>query len=132
MSKPEPFFHDSFQEAVPEPPELDPIWTKLHYFQPKEFNFPSEMSPELLHRLDATRFIAGIPFIVTSDFQPGDSLAHGKGLAVDIRAHDSWARFAIVEAAIKMGFDRIGTYTKHVHLDVDVDLPPGLWVGTSE
>jgi len=107
-------------------------WNNIKHFVPKEFTRPEQMNYWLIARLDLARIKAGIPFSVSSSFRPGDPGAHGKGLAVDIRAHNSKTRFAIVKAAIAAGFPRIGVYDRHIHLDVDTSLPPGMWSGVSE
>lgn len=48
----------------------------------------------------------------------GDS-AHCKGLAVDISTIDSHVRFKVVQAALQVGFTRIGIGKRFVHLDID-------------
>lgn len=97
----------------------------------------SDMSPELLSKLDRAREIAGIPFVVLSayrspywDISKGRSGngAHTRGLAVDIRCRNSLERWLIVMAAITVGFTRIGVAKGFVHLDIDTSLPnPVLW-----
>jgi zinc D-Ala-D-Ala carboxypeptidase len=95
------------------------------------------VSPELLGRLDRAREIAGVPFRVTSGTRcaahnasvggSADS-AHLDGLAADIVAGSGLRRFAIVQAAIVAGFDRVGVARGFVHLDVCTRRPRGvLW-----
>ncbi|MDY7034538.1 MAG: D-Ala-D-Ala carboxypeptidase family metallohydrolase [Thermodesulfobacteriota bacterium] len=45
--------------------------------------------------------------------------AHIKGLAADILCDRSRLRFRIVEAAIRMGFTRLGIAKDFVHVDLD-------------
>ena len=114
------------------------IWDELDYFTPDEFDYPDEMNEEFLLVLDLVRERAGVPFVITSDYRPGDPRAHGHGLAVDIaddQGHDgisSTFRFKVVRAALQMGVRRIGVYDKHVHLDCWEDGPQEvLWTGFS-
>lgn len=85
-------------------------------------------------RLIEARRLAMTPFVLTETVAKGGShvanTAHARGLAVDIRAHDSVTRFKIVKALLDAGFTRIGVYSKHLHADVDESLPQGvLWFG---
>ena len=106
---------------------------ELRYFEPKEFTNPDGMDPGFLRKLDQARHIAGVAFHLTSTLRHGDPRSHGRGHAVDIRAHDSGTRFRIVKGLIEAGFTRIGVYDRHVHADDDPELPPFvLWMGTSE
>lgn len=106
-------------------------WSKLRWFVPQEFRHPGEMNWSLLTMLDALRERLGIPLVPTSDFRPGNAGAHGRGLAVDLRAHSNYVRLRIVKEALNMGFPRIGVYNRHIHLDIDDSLPPGMWGGVS-
>lgn len=99
----------------------------------------SQMSPDLLAKLDRAREVAGIPFVVTSAYRPSSwDIAKGRsgngahtrtpGLAVDIRCRNSRERWLIVMAAVAVGFPRIGVAKGFVHLDIDTSLPnPVLW-----
>lgn len=97
----------------------------------------SDVSPELLERLDHAREIAGIPFVVNSAYRSPEwekskgrsgNGAHTRGLAVDIRCNSSLDRWRIVFGAIAAGFPRIGVAKGFVHLDIDTSLPcPVLW-----
>ena len=93
----------------------------------------------LREKLEAARVLAGIPFIITSGFrcttnqndlvargtsQPASS--HPLGLAVDVKATDSDARFRIVDAALRAGITRIGVGKDFIHLDIDPDKPGNL------
>lgn len=56
---------------------------------------------------------------------------HLRGRAVDVCAPDSATRFRIVQAALKVGFRRIGIGKNYVHLDTDSSLPQNMiWVYT--
>lgn len=109
------------------------IWNTLRHFTPGEFApHAAKMSPELLRLLDGARGRAGVSFVVTSHYRPGDDGAHGRGLAVDIRAHGSADRMAIVRGLMSSNFPRIGVYDRHIHADIDDTLPPGMWAGVSK
>jgi hypothetical protein len=115
-------------------------WRDLRYFRADElvsgrraFPVPLEMRWPLLQGIDAARHAAGVPFVITSSFRPGDSGAHGRGWAVDIRAHDGMTRRRIVLALVEVGCPRIGVYDRHVHADYDPALVQGvMWGGKSE
>jgi len=96
----------------------------------------SGLAPALVERLVEARKLAMTPFVITEGPAAGGShvanTAHARGLAVDLRCHDSISRFKIVKALLDAGFARVGVYDKHVHADVDDSLPQGvLWVGRS-
>jgi hypothetical protein len=91
------------------------------------------MSGDLLLKLDNARELAGIPFVITSAFRANSTTSHGRGTGVDIRAHTSRNRFLIVQAALDVGFERIGVYDRHVHVDVDEESAQKvLWIGKSQ
>ncbi len=91
------------------------------------------LRPELVDRLDWAREKAGVPFVITSGFRPGDPRAHGRGWAVDLRCWYSRPRFKILGALLEAGFRRVGVYDKHIHADLDPDLPQEvIWMGVSE
>jgi hypothetical protein len=97
--------------------------------------------------LDRARKISGVPYIITSGYRtPGENAAcggvedssHEKGLAVDLRSHDSNSRYQIIKGLIMAGATRIGFYTDaqgnltHIHVDVSPDLPQNvMWSGIS-
>jgi hypothetical protein len=97
------------------------------------------LADELKLKLQVLRDMIDQPIHITSGYRPGDSKSHGRGLAVDIvddLKHDSitsgW-RFAVLKAALQLGFTRIGIYNSHIHLDLDPSLPQGVaWWGESE
>jgi uncharacterized protein YcbK (DUF882 family) len=116
---------------------------KLRYFKVEEFDsadLPGSgrvMDRSFLYTLDVTRDFAGIPFIINSGYRTPShneavggkpNSAHLKGLAADISAPDSKSKFLIVQAALKVGIDRIGIGKDFVHLDIDSELPnPCIW-----
>ena len=114
-------------------------WTHILYFKPENFTEPDKMKFRTINALDMVRHEAGVPIYVSSSYRDGDPRAHGAGYAVDITDdlhHDGvkgrWV-WLVVNAAIKFGFNRIGVYNAHVHLDMDPNLPPDvMWGGESE
>jgi len=100
------------------------------------------LDPIFSYRLDTAREKAGVPFIITSGFRTPDEndaiassvkdSAHLTGKAVDLRVIDGLHRFYIVKGLIEAGFNRIGIYTRHIHVDVDESKPQDVvWVGVS-
>ena len=96
------------------------------YFKEIEEN----MNVDFLAKLDKAREYAGIPFIITSAYRSVEHNAkvggspnssHIKGLAVDISVTDSRTRFKVLEALIKVGFNRIGIASNFIHVDDDKD-----------
>ena len=108
----------------------------IKYFTISEFGTDwYMMDPDFMSMLDLARHRAGIAFHVTSDFRLGDPKSHGAGRSVDIRVTTGRQRWQVVRAAMSAGFNRIGVYNKHVHVD---SMMPSegfpeevLWVGTS-
>lgn len=110
----------------------------MKYFELSEFDSPDlpgsgeEMKSSTLRLLEKAREIAGVPFVVTSGYRTIEhnakvggvnSSSHTRGYAVDISCRNSTGRYAIVEAAIKVGFTRIGISKNFIHLDNDPDKP---------
>lgn len=93
---------------------------------------------QLVAMLDDARAIAGIPFVITSGYRSPSrngnaggvkNSAHESGKAVDLRAPNSKIRKKIVDALREVGFVRIGTYSAHVHCDIDASKPQIAWNG---
>ena len=89
-----------------------------------------DMEENFLHRLDVGRFHSGVPYIVLSAHRTKEhelekgrdgTSSHTKGLAVDLKATNSRARFQILVGLIKAGFTRIGIYEWGIHVDADPD-----------
>jgi len=108
----------------------------VNYFSNNDFRNanPScsieDMQETFLHRLDIARFHSGVPYIVNSAYRSVEhekskgrdgTSSHTKGLAVDLRATNSRARFKIIEGLLKAGFTRIGVYKWGVHVDEDYE-----------
>ena len=115
----------------------------MRYFQLSEFDSPdapgsgAKMDKEFLALLDEARHLAGAPFKVNSGyrtqahhnsltkrgFKTAKNSAHLRGFAADIHAPDSRTRYAILQALIKVGFNRIGVANTFIHVDNDPSLP---------
>ena len=117
----------------------------------KNFNWPTEfdspdspgsganMKQSTLVKLQKARDLARMPFKINSAYRTpaynrrvGGSVnsAHTRGRALDISARTSEARFRIVQACMKAGFNRIGIYRTFVHVDDDPSLPQNvIWLG---
>ena len=88
------------------------------------------MNQEFLDKLDQARELANIPFKINSAYRSPEHNAkiggkpnssHLRGLAVDISVRDSRSRFIVLEALIKVGFNRIGIADTFIHVDLSVD-----------
>jgi len=116
---------------------------KFKYFKYSEFKCPccgkNETSPELIKRLDVAREIAKVKFIITSGYRcekhnafikGSKNSSHLKGLAADILCVNPDTRYIILKALLQAGFNRIGIYEKHIHVDIDYTKPHGVvWLG---
>ncbi len=113
-------------------------WDNVIYFKSKEFDSPDKpgsgarMDPDFVRELDSLRHRLGFPLVINSGYRTTDhntsvggkaDSAHTKGLAVDIKCHDSRTRFRIVVEAAFMGFTRIGVAKTFIHLDADDTKP---------
>lgn len=111
------------------------------YFDYSEFDSPDlpgsgvQMEPRFLELLDKARDIAGVPFRINSGFRTlehnqkvggSQKSSHMRGWAVDISARNSEKRFIILNALIKVGFNRIGIAKTFIHVDCDPALPGGV------
>lgn len=86
------------------------------------------VSPDLVEKLNEARFLARIPFVITSGARCEEhnekvggspNSSHKKGLAADIKATTSSQRFRIAAALMQVGFTRIGVYKTFIHADID-------------
>lgn len=94
------------------------------------------MNPVTLRKLDKARELAGIPFIISSGYRTinwekhrgrSGRSAHTLGMAVDVAFKTIAQRDAIIKAAIKAGFTRIGIASNFVHLDNADEADPVLY-----
>ena len=95
--------------------------------------------PELRVKLQALRYLANTPIHLTSGLRPGDDGEHGEGMGVDISDNSAGApigsrfRHYVLKAAYSLGFSRIGTYDRHIHLGISVTRDQDVtWQGISE
>lgn len=108
------------------------------YFKEKEFQqcVPScslqDMNQEFMTWLDQLREEIGIPLVLNSAFRSKEwdkskgrsgNSAHTRGLAVDIRCHNSHTRWLIITTSLKLGCKRIAYTSSFVHIDLDLSLP---------
>lgn len=114
-------------------------WKDVKYFKASEFDSPDApgsgekgMNLEFVHKMDMLRAACGFPLFITSGYRTTahnakvggvDSSAHTTGHAADIRAGASSTKFAIVDAALAIGFKRIGVGATFVHVDDAPGLP---------
>ncbi len=121
--------------------------TNWLYFKPEEIE---GLDNELVARLDQARHLAKIPFTITdglrtpaSNIDPNsvENSAHLRGLAADLRCHDSRSLFRIFPALISVGFRRVGLYYRldsykliptHIHVDLDTTKPQDVIWSTLE
>ena len=95
---------------------------------------------DALVKLNVARGLAGVPFVITSNYRdPSHSVAVGGTChdahtenpctAFDIQCHESGLRLSIVSALIHAGFTRIGVNNVHVHADCSTVLPQDVfWI----
>lgn len=116
----------------------------LKHFTPSEFycKCPEcnsskhvNMDHYFLYLLDELRELCGFPFVITSGYRcknhpvekakstPG---VHNKRIAADIQVSSGAQRRAIVEGALRLGFNGIGVHEQFVH--VDLRDRPTMWM----
>ena len=104
----------------------------LKHFRLEEFACPccgmAQMDGNFLLMIDQAREIAGVPFTITSGYRCEKhnravggvaSSSHLTGKAADISTAGSGDRFAIVDAAMGVGFNRMGMRKDFIHVDND-------------
>lgn len=118
-------------------------WNQIKHFKRAEFGHALGVEPDdaLVLMLDDAREIAGIPFRITSGIRSKEdnlrvggarNSAHLTGHAVDLRAPTGRIRSQMLRALIAVGFNRIGIYPGHLHVDTAVGLPQDVvWIGDS-
>lgn len=97
------------------------------------------LEPFFVSMLDMARHFSEVMYIITSGKRNPNSnvnaggvedSAHIKGLAVDLKVFDSRTRYKVLKGLILAGFNRIGVYEKHIHVDYDLEKPPDvIWRG---
>lgn len=116
-------------KVVPNEPKT--VWK---YFKPEEktgtFGKVEDLKFELVTMLDAAREIAGVPFKITSGYRTPEhnkkvggvkDSAHLTREAVDIACTSDQNRHKIINALIKVGFNRIGIANTFIHCDISKD-----------
>lgn len=74
---------------------------------------------DLIHMLETAEKLAGFEFEITSGYREADPRSHGTRLAVDIACSGSRMRHLILSTVYRVGFRRVGIYSRHVHVDID-------------
>lgn len=96
------------------------------------------LKDELKVKLQALRYLSGLPIYVTSGVR-SNSDEHALGMAADISDNplgdpisSTW-RFEVLRAAFAIGFRRIGDYDRHLHLGISKSLDQDVcWHGLSD
>lgn len=111
-------------------------WTG--YKMPPKYTYFSEeesqgLNPDLMAMLDVARGKAGVPFFITCGVRTTEQnsvllnsvsdSSHLTGHAVDLACTDSVTRFAMLSGLLEAGFNRIGIYSAHLHVDDDATKP---------
>jgi len=112
---------------------------RIQFFRPAEFDSPDEIGSGLEHmrlsfvdKLDRLRVKARIRVHINSGYRTNArniaaggirNSAHCFGRAADIATPTSKEKFAVVKAAVKIGFRRIGVGKNFVHVDDDETKP---------
>lgn len=111
-------------------------WTGLT--MPPKYTYFSEdeskgLNPDLMAMLDIARGKAGVPFFITCGVRTAEQnsalqnsvsdSSHLTGHAVDLACSDSSTRFAMIQGLLTAGFNRMGIYSAHIHVDNDSTKP---------
>ena len=100
------------------------------------------MTRDFLKKLDRARYIANVPFKISSGFRTPQhnvnlreqgykasaNSSHLKGCAADIICNDSGTRQKIVNGLIQAGFTRICIAKTFIHCDTDKDKNDAIWL----
>lgn len=94
------------------------------------------LDEDFIELLDRARSISGVPYLINSGFRTSQKNAliggvkdssHVKGLAVDLKAKDSYARHQILKGLFSVGFVRFVIYPNHIHVDNDISKPQNVF-----
>lgn len=106
---------------------------KYQYFSDLEL---TGLDDGLCQMLSVARGKAGVPFVITCGLRTPEQnaalpesvsdSAHLTGHAVDLACSDSPTRFAMLGGLLASGFNRIGIYSAHIHVDNDTTKPPNV------
>lgn len=97
----------------------------------------SDLSDELLSRLEYARALCGHPLRLTSAYRSIDweqkqgrtgSSSHCKGLAIDIACQGEELRFQLIQSLLRAGFTRIGIGKAYIHADIDLSKKSCIWL----
>lgn len=109
------------------------------YFSEREV---AGLDQTLVNMLDIARGLAKTPFVITSGFRTpeqnkaiggAENSSHLRGLGVDLACLDDKKRWKMICGLISAGFSRIGLYKRHIHTDLDENLPKNvIWVGEDD
>lgn len=121
------------------------FWNTIKYFKYTEFDSPDEpgsglkMDYDFINLIDLIRYWSNVEFHVQSGFRTSErnleikgslNSAHLRGLAADIFAQNNKIKHIILKSCFLFCIPRIGIYEKHIHIDVDLNLPhPIVWYG---
>lgn len=89
----------------------------------------TNICPKFQVKLKRAQKISGVLFQINSGYRSPEhplsiknpTSSHIKGLAVDIAVNSSRGRFIVLQALIKIGFNRIGIGSNFIHVDDDRD-----------
>lgn len=121
-------------------------WDRIRHFKPEEFVKPDILRWEMIRKLDELRDRCGFALRITSSYRdPEHNTKVGgvpesshcvapdgmySGIDISIDSVGGSGIFQLVRNAFTVGFNRIGIYPKHIHLDVESRLlQQVLWIG---
>jgi uncharacterized protein YcbK (DUF882 family) len=123
-----------------------PVWGEIApELRAEEFHHPERMDTHFLRLLARVRRRAGVPFRIVSDYRSREQNRDAGGAsrsahmdlpcrAVDLHVTNNEERFRVVEAALALGFVRIGVYPARtdnsgsIHIDAaEANPAPRIW-----